>query len=388
MKKILFTLHRMDVGGVEKAFLGMLESLPHEDLEVHVAFMAPEGGFMKYLPSWVHVHPITPYYNNVAFLNRPLATTVHRLLRGDVSSVRMFGEFVKSKFTGSKDNLCRFILRNDDALGMEFDLAVNYSAPHEYLDYYVGQHVKARKRATWIHFDVSKAYVNNKSVLANISKSDRIFIVSDLGRQIFNERFPSLASKTTTFTNLISPEAINRDARKPSKFKRIEGALNIVTVGRINPEKGQDLAIAAVARLNEMGIRAVLHLVGSGRNESACLRLANEMGIKDFVRFYGSQTNPYPYMANADIYLQPSIHEGYCITLAEAKMFGAPIVATDFTGAREQLSSRPNAMIATDFTPEAIATAIAKASKLPRCAPQMPEPSNNMKSFMELIQGL
>ncbi|MDE6287889.1 MAG: glycosyltransferase [Muribaculaceae bacterium] len=385
MKKILFTLHRMDVGGVEKAFLGMLESLPHDDLEVHAAFIAPEGGFMKYLPSWVHVHPITPYYDNVPFMNRPLGTTFRRIMRGDLSGLRMFAEFVKSKFTGSKDSLCRFMLRNDDALGMEFDLAVNYSAPHEYLDYYVGHHVKARRRATWIHFDVSKAYVNKKSVLSNISRSDCIFIVSDLGRQIFNKRFPSLASKTVTFTNLISPESIKRDSLKPSGFKRIEGALNIVTVGRINPEKGQDLAIAAVALLNEMGIKAVLHLVGAGRNESACLRLAYEMGIKDFVRFYGSQTNPYPYMANADIYLQPSIHEGYCITLAEAKMFGAPIVATDFTGAREQLSSRPNAVIASDFTPEAIAGAIAKASKLPRCESLMPEPTDNMKSFLELL---
>lgn len=385
MRKILFTLHRMDVGGVEKAFLGMLESLPHEDLEVHVAFLAPEGGFMKYLPSWVHIHPIAPYYSNVTFMNSPLRTTVRKLLRGDFSSLRMFGEFMKSKITGSKDNLCRYILRNDDALGMEFDLAVNYSAPHEYLDYYVGQHVKARRRATWIHFDVSKAYVNKKSVLANIAKSDRIFIVSDLGRKIFDKEYQSLASKTSTFTNLISPEAIKRDSRKPSKFKRVEGALNIVTVGRINPEKGQDLAVAAVARLNGMGIKAVLHLIGAGRNESTCLKLADEMGIKDFVKFYGAQTNPYPYMANADIYLQPSIHEGYCITLAEAKMFGAPIVATDFTGAREQLSSRPNAVIAADFTPEAIAIAIAKASKLPRCPAQVPEPADNMKSFMELI---
>ncbi len=385
MKKILFTLHRMDVGGVEKAFLGMLDSLPHEDLEVHAAYMAPEGGFMKYLPEWVHVHPIEPYYNNIAFINRPLGTTVRRLLRGDVSSLRMFAKFLKSKVTGTKDDMCRYMLRNDDALGMEFDLAVNYSGPHEYLDYYVGQHVKARRRATWIHFDVSKAYVNRKSVLKNLAQSDRIFIVSDLGRQIFNKLFPSLASKTVTFTNLISPEAIKRDSQKPSKFKHVDGALNIVTVGRLNAEKGQELAIAAVARLNAMGIKAVLHLVGSGRNEPACIRLAYDMGIKDFVYFYGSQTNPYPYMAGADIYLQPSIHEGYCITLAEAKMFEAPIVATDFTGAREQLSSRPNAVIAADFTPEAIAEAIEKASVLPRCTPQLTSSAGNMEAFLELL---
>ena len=47
-------------------------------------------------------------------------------------------------------------------------------------------------------------------------------------------------------------------------------------------------------------------------------------------------------MAQCDIYLQPSIHEGFCITLAEAKLFGMPILATDFTGAREQLTNSNN----------------------------------------------
>jgi glycosyltransferase involved in cell wall biosynthesis len=42
-------------------------------------------------------------------------------------------------------------------------------------------------------------------------------------------------------------------------------------------------------------------------------------------------------MKDCDIYVQPSLHEGYCITLAEAKCFDNPIIATNFTGAREQL---------------------------------------------------
>lgn len=47
--------------------------------------------------------------------------------------------------------------------------------------------------------------------------------------------------------------------------------------------------------------------------------------------------NPYPWMKHCDIYVQPSAHEGFCITLAEAKIFNLPIVSTSFTGAFEQL---------------------------------------------------
>ena len=50
-------------------------------------------------------------------------------------------------------------------------------------------------------------------------------------------------------------------------------------------------------------------------------------------------------MKDCDIYVQPSRHEGYCITLAEARVFGNPIVATDFVGAKEQLATRENALV-------------------------------------------
>ena len=48
---------------------------------------------------------------------------------------------------------------------------------------------------------------------------------------------------------------------------------------------------------------------------------------------------------DCDIYVQPSRHEGYCITLAEAKCFGKPIVTTNFTGAKEQIVKRDTGII-------------------------------------------
>lgn len=387
MKKILFALHYMNVGGVEKAFLGMLDTLPHDDLEVHVAFFAPEGGFMGYIPSWVHVHGIAPFYNNRAFLNNPVKTTINSLLRGRAEVLRMLPAFIKSKIAGDKEAICRYLLRDDNALGTEFDLAVSYASPHEYLDYYISHHIKAKRRAAWIHFDVSKCFNSQRSINRAFSNIERIFVVSDKGREIFNQKYPALATKTATFHNIISPSNILRDAKRPSSYRASKECLNIVTVGRLNHEKGQHLAVAALAQLRARGIHAMLHLVGNGRTADTCRRIAMEAGIDDYVRFYGSQANPYPYMAGADIYLQPSLHEGYCITLAEAKIFEAPIVATDFTGAREQLSARPNAVIADDFTPEALADALEKAAAMPRCE-GCREFTNDMPEFLKLLQGL
>ena len=50
-------------------------------------------------------------------------------------------------------------------------------------------------------------------------------------------------------------------------------------------------------------------------------------------------------MKDCDLYVQPSRHEGFCISLAEALCFDVPIVATPFTGAKEQLEGRPGTRV-------------------------------------------
>ena len=59
----------------------------------------------------------------------------------------------------------------------------------------------------------------------------------------------------------------------------------------------------------------------------------------------GATPNPYPFMKQCDIYVQSSRHEGYCITLAEARCFDNPIVSTNFTGASEQIAHDQTGLI-------------------------------------------
>ncbi len=68
---------------------------------------------------------------------------------------------------------------------------------------------------------------------------------------------------------------------------------------------------------------------------------------KDYV-LLGSRLNPYPYMKDCDIYVQSSRHEGYCITLAEARCFNNPIITTNFTGATEQIINEENGIIVSE----------------------------------------
>ena len=87
------------------------------------------------------------------------------------------------------------------------------------------------------------------------------------------------------------------------------------------------------------------YCLGEGNAPTEYEKLIVEYDLKDRFILLGSDPNPYPYINNCDIYVQPSRHEGYCITLAEARCLNKPIVTTNFTGADEQIQNENTGLI-------------------------------------------
>ena len=58
--------------------------------------------------------------------------------------------------------------------------------------------------------------------------------------------------------------------------------------------------------------------------------------LKDVFILLGNQSNPYTYLKDCDLYVQPSRYEGYCTTTNEARMLSKPVITTDVSGSREQ----------------------------------------------------
>ena len=73
--------------------------------------------------------------------------------------------------------------------------------------------------------------------------------------------------------------------------------------------------------------------------------LAKELDVEDMFIFLGKKTNPYPYMAACDLYVQPSRYEGKAVTVREAQMLARPVLITDFTTARGQVRDGFDALI-------------------------------------------
>ena len=341
----------MRVGGVEKALLGLLSIIPLDKYEVHVGLINKEGGFLDLLPKEVKIHEINCYKKYWQLLNGTPFCAIKELLKK-----RLFKDalefpflylwlYILHKNACNQYGLYKFLLKNEPTFPCSFDLAVSFAGSSRMIDYYICEKVKATRKCSWIHFDVSKINIDKEMIIQLYKQFDRIFIVSETGKEIFDKVFPQFTDKTMLFHNVVMQEQILGMADTAPTFDDYFDGKRILTVGRLSEEKGQRVAIDALNILLNKGYKVKWYFVGDGNDRDCCEQLAAEYGISDKVEFLGLQTNPYGYMRDCDVYVQPSRHEGFCITLAEALCFGNPIVATNFTGAQEQLQNRQNGVV-------------------------------------------
>lgn len=104
----------------------------------------------------------------------------------------------------------------------------------------------------------------------------------------------------------------------------------VVCVGRLSRQKGQDLAIRALAQLENRD--AILRLLGDGPDQGELIRLASELGVSERVEFWGSVADPDRHLRAADVVVVPSRWDGMSLALLEAMAVGTAIVATDVAG--------------------------------------------------------
>lgn len=361
MKRIYFQLGAMNVGGVEKSFLGLLTTLPREEYEVHLGLLRTEGGYMQYIPDYVIIHKVNCYEPLKRVINDPpLRYIKDMFLRGDIiDAIIHFILYVLFKINHSRYLFYKYIMRNVPIESEEYDVAIAYAGPSQMIDYYVCKKIKAKEKYGWIHFDVTKFGIDKGMTQKLYKQYEKVFVVSEMAKKKFDEMFPELADKTKVRYNIVSKERVLMLAQQAKTFEDNFDGLRILTVGRLSREKGQDIAISALKLLIDKGYNVRWYYVGDGDLRPSCEESAQKLGLSARAVFLGLQTNPYGYMRDCDVYVQPSRHEGYCITLAEARCFTSPIVATNFTGAEEQLKSFQKSVV-TGMSAEDIVDGIMK----------------------------
>ncbi|HDR7586982.1 glycosyl transferase [Bacillus mycoides] len=346
-KNIIFMIINMNVGGTEKALLNMLSEIPKDKYSITILMLEKYGGFLNSIPREVHIKYFEEYEEIKDILNEPPHIIFLNLLREGkiIRGSRIMLLHLLTKFIKDRSLFFKYVLREYPIVEGEYDIAVAYAGPMDFISYFVINNIKAKKKFQWIHFDVTKITFNQIFSDKLYKKFDHIFVVSNEAKYKLLSIIPSIKKKTEVCPNIVSAKLIQNEAKEGKRFNDNFLGIRILTVGRLTNEKGQDFAIKVLARLINEGYKVRWYCVGEGGARKEYEKLITEYGLeRDFI-LLGELSNPYGYMATCDIYVQPSRYEGFCITLAEAKCLHKAIVTTNFTGAKEQIKNRETGMI-------------------------------------------
>lgn len=361
MKKLLFMCISMNIGGTEKALLTMLNEMDRSKYDITLFMLEEYGGFLNQIPDGIKVMYLKEYKTLKKFINDPPQLVAKELIKNRkiIKGLSVLFVYIISKLMKDISIYYKYILRNVDTLNEEYDIAIAYAGPMDFISYFVINKIKSKKRVQWIHFDITKIGFNINFAKRIYDKFDKVFVVSNEGKDKLINFLPSLKDKTEVFFNIISCKMIEKMSYEGEGFSDDFDGTRILTVGRLSKEKGQDLIIPVLKKLKENGYKVRWYCIGDGPAKKEYEKLVDKLNIKDDFIFLGSKLNPYTYMKECNIYVQPSKHEGYCITLGEARCFNNPIVTTNFTGANEQIVNENTGLVC-EINEEEIYKAIKK----------------------------
>jgi len=134
----------------------------------------------------------------------------------------------------------------------------------------------------------------------------------------------------------------------------------VVSVGRLEPQKGLYYLIQAVSKLRKIRPKSNIQLilVGDGEQRDRCKQWCQELGILHCVHMLGFRENAVRWTNVADIFVLSSLWEGHSITLLEAMGCGRPIVATDIKGNRETITNGYDGILVEPANSDALVSGI------------------------------
>ena len=177
-------------------------------------------------------------------------------------------------------------------------------------------------------------------------KCKNIVAVSENLAAALREFNPKYKDKVVAIHNFTDVDGIREKAMKPSEEKFDSTKFHIVSVGRVSQEKGMDIAVRACAELVKNGYTDICWwIIGDGPAMCEVKETVAQLHMEKYVIMAGMQTNPYPYIRQADLYVQPSRFEAFGLTIIEAMILGKPVIATNSMGACEIIDDGKNGLL-------------------------------------------
>lgn len=369
-KKIIICSHAMEIGGAERSLLDMLGCFDYDKFDVDLFLYRHSGEWIDNIPAQVNLLPEIPQYAS-------LAVPMIDLVKNFQLKI-LFGR-LKGKKSATKFNSENKLNHSDVAIeyshkftckympqiqpDKQYDLAISFLTPH----YFVAKKVNAKKKIAWIHTDYSTVNINIDSELNMWDLYDYIASISDSCTKSFLKKFPSLENKIVLIENVLSSQMITQRANEniANDMPYENNVIRFLSIGRYTNQKNFDNVPFICKEIREKGINVKWYIIGYGADEELIKQRIAEAGIENYVILLGKKENPYPYIKNCDIYVQPSRFEGKSVAVREAQMLNKPVIITNYATASSQLTDGYDGIIVPTEN-EACASAIADVLSNPK----------------------
>jgi len=307
--KILFRHRSMEMGGVEKVLLGLLNNLNPDKFEITVCLTLNQGKLRDELPK--HIRKIYLTDGKEDFSTNSLLQKLQLAKR-------------RLKLRKLKNNPSIA----DRLINDTFDIEIGM----DYRDYDAilnSTHTNSKKIG-WFHSEVNVPQFQPlvPDILKSFPQFDHMVYCSHKIKDMMHEYYPDLNYPAeSVIINPIPIEEIKHKAEE--KLDNFPEGPVFVSIGRLHSRKGYHKLIEAHTRLINDGFHHTIIVIGDGGEMKNLKEQAAANNVEKTFILAGNQMNPYPYIKKADYFVLPSESEAWPLVIAEALILQKPIVATN-----------------------------------------------------------
>lgn len=362
-KKVLFVIESLVCAGAEKSLVTLLNLLDYSKYEVDLQLFAYGGEFEQLLPKEVNLLPKLPYFSLTEQSVKSLLFSKKNINKKKMLSSRIkYSLALRRRKYSNPEKAVIFWEKAGRCFAKTekvYDVAIAYAQCVP--TFYVADCVNAEKKYAWVNVVYKPEGKFREFNVNHYDKIDKIVSVSDDTYEIFKAHFPEEADKGCIIYDINDGNFISKMAdMKSEAFNEMDfKGTKILTVGRLAPQKGYDVAIEAASILKKRNLNYKWYVLGRGPLEESLKAQVAKANLQDNFIFLGTRANPYPYYKAADIYVQTSKFEGFGLAIAEARMLNVPVVTTRFSAVNAQMADGKNGLVV-DIDGEAVANGVQK----------------------------
>ena len=349
MKKVLFVVHTLQMGGAEKVLLNLLKNLNKEKYDITVLAIVNDGIYIDELKKIekVKYRYVFPAYfqksrtDKEAKYHKLSNKVMNYIWRSYLRKIKYQPKKIYQKGVGDD----QFDIEIAFLEGKVAKVVANSTNPNS-------------KKIGWIHTDIHNT--SGYSIFKNAKEEKEVYKMFDQIVCVSNDVKQQFCKKTGITDNIfvqvnpIDSKDILEKAKEPLAKEYQTDNMVVVAVGRLVKEKGFDRLLEAHKHLLDKGLRHEVWIVGEGRERDGLEEQIEQNHLEKTVKLVGYSSNPYQYINRADIFICSSRIEGLSSVVLEATILQKPIISTKCAGAKDILGEPNEAAILVENSTEGI----------------------------------